>query len=301
MPITSTTNFNEERVQPDRGRYQPLVSIVTPSFNQARFIEEALGSVRSQSYQRVEHLIVDGMSTDGTVDLLRQLPTTDSLVRMSWVTERDSGQSEAVNKGFKLAKGEIIGWLNSDDRYRSDCFDHVVQAFEDNPEIDIIYGDYMLVDEAGRPLEIKREIDFSRFILLYHRVLYIPTTATFFRRRIFDEGNFLDESLQYAMDLEFFIRLSNRGYRFKHIPKIFADFRLQSESKTCSFPERQLLEHRQIIFLVAPALSRFQSVRTKKVVLAVLRLVAGVRRYSEKALKGYYWERMRHDGPLQDG
>ena len=149
---------------------------------------------------------------------------------MIWLTEPDSGQSEALNKGFRQAKGEIIGWLNSDDRYRAGCFEQIVQAFADNPDADILYGDYLLVDEAGKTVKIRREIEFSAFILLYHRVLYIPTTATFFRRRVFEEKNWLDESLHYAMDLEFFIRLAARGYRFRHIPEILADFRVHSKA-----------------------------------------------------------------------
>src|SRR5271154_3223558 len=221
-------------------KHSPLISVVTPSFNQREFIGEALASVQRQNHKNCEHLVIDGMSTDGTVDLLRSLAGDKNIV---WISEQDSGQSEALNKGFRRAKGEIIGWLNSDDRYRAGCFEHVVQAFEDNPEVDIIYGDYLTMDESGKVLKIRREIEFSAFILLYHRVLYIPTTATFFRRRIFDENNWLKENLQYAMDLEFFIRLSARGYRFKHLPEILAGFRIHPESKSCSFPDRQRREH----------------------------------------------------------
>ena len=201
--------------------------------------------------------MIDGMSTDGTVDLLRGQPQNTGQ-NVFWISERDSGQSEALNKGFRRANGEIIGWLNSDDRYRANCFDHVVQAFKDNPNVDIIYGDYVMVDEVGKTLKIRREIEFNAFILLYHRILYIPTTATFFRRRIFEEGNWLDERLQYAMDLEFFIRLSGRGYRFKHIPQLLADFRMQPNSKTCRAPHRQRMEHRRVVFAAAPYLSSSQ-------------------------------------------
>src|SRR3981081_3138601 len=225
----------------------PLISIVTPSFNQARFIGDALESVRLQNNENCEHLVIDGMSTDGTVDLLRNQTATAKRQTMYWISEKDTGQSEALNKGFRRAKGEIIGWLNSDDRYRIGSFDHIVQAFEENPKVDIFYGDYVMVDETGKVLKIRREIEFNAFILLYHRILYIPTTATFFRRRIFEEGNGLDESLQYAMDLEFFIRLSGRGYRFRHIPQLLADFRMQPNSKTCSFPELQRAEHQQVV------------------------------------------------------
>jgi glycosyltransferase involved in cell wall biosynthesis len=271
--------------------HMPLISVVTPSFNQVSFIGEAMESVRRQTGQICEHLVIDGMSTDGTVDLLRGQPQNTGQ-NVFWISERDSGQSEALNKGFRRANGEIIGWLNSDDRYRANCFDHVVQAFKDNPDIDIIYGDYVVVDEVGKMLKIRREIEFNAFILLYHRILYIPTTATFFRRRIFEEGNWLDERLQYAMDLEFFIRLSGRGYRFKHIPQLLADFRMQPNSKTCRAPDRQRLEHRQVVFAAAPIFRRLGSPSSRDFVLTLLRSIACLFRYSEKLLRGYYWEEL---------
>jgi glycosyltransferase involved in cell wall biosynthesis len=272
---------------------RPLISIVTPSFNQALFIEEALESVRLQNNEHCEHLVIDGMSTDGTVDLLRNRVKNKDDWNMFLISERDSGQSEALNKGFRWAKGEIIGWLNSDDRYRVGCFEHIIQAFEDNPEVDIFYGDYLMVDETGEVLEIRREIEFSAFILLYHRILYIPTTATFFRRRVFEEGNWLNEKLQYAMDLEFFIRLSKRGYCFKHIPQLLADFRMQPNSKTCSSPNEQRLEHQQVVFAAAPFLYRLKSPKLRALMLTLLQSIAAVRRYSEKMLRGYYWEQLR--------
>jgi glycosyltransferase involved in cell wall biosynthesis len=270
----------------------PLISIVTPSFNQGCFIGEALASVRLQNYANWEHLVADGASTDDTVDILRTLTEERAQLNLSWVSERDSGQSQALNKGFRNAKGEIIGWLNSDDRYRPKCFEQVAKAFEENPEIDIIYGDYLIVDESGKPLQIRREIEFNEFILRYHHVLYIPTTATFFRRRVFDENNWLSESLQYAMDLEFFIRLSAQGYRFKHIPEVLAEFRLHPDSKTCSSSDKQRMEHQQVILATMPVLRGVNSLRLKKAVLSLLWCVACGKRYSEKLLKGYYWEKL---------
>jgi glycosyltransferase involved in cell wall biosynthesis len=270
-------------------KQEPLISIVTPSFNQASFIEEALNSVQCQSYKRHEHLVIDGMSVDGTVDLLRNVATRKTEQRIFWISERDSGQSEAVNKGFREAQGEIIGWLNSDDRYRFDCFQHVVRAFEDYPDVDVIYGDYAIVDGDGRILKVRREIEFSAFILYYHRVLYIPTTSTFFRRRVFEDGNWLDEKLHYAMDLEFFIRLSERGYQFRHIPEVLAEFRIHPKSKTCSAPDKQSEEHRQVVYAATPLLSRLSDARLRGLALSLFRVMAAARRYSEKLLRGYYW------------
>jgi glycosyltransferase involved in cell wall biosynthesis len=267
----------------------PLISIVTPSFNQVDFIHEALRSTQIQDYPQYEHLVIDGMSTDGTIELLQDLSTRPGWSKMSWLSEKDSGQSEALNKGFRRAKGDIIGWLNADDRYLSSCFVHVVEAFEQNPDVDIIYGDYRVVDKLGRVIRTKHEIEFSKFILLYHRVLYIPTTSTFFRARVFEDENWLEERLQYAMDLELFIRLANRGYRFMHIPEVLADFRLQPNSKTCSAPEKQRLEHQQIIYSKAPALYAIDSPHIRSLMLFLLRSIAVIRRSFEKLLRGYYW------------
>jgi glycosyltransferase involved in cell wall biosynthesis len=273
-------------------KHTPLISVVTPSFNQARFIREALTSVQLQNYQAYEHLVIDGVSTDSTVDILRNFKGNQEQAAITWISEWDSGQSEALNKGFRRAKGEIIGWLNSDDRYRAGCFYHIAKFFEDNPEIDVVYGDYLVIDELGNVLQSRREIEFNAFVLLYHRVLYVPTTATFFRRRIFEEGNWLNENLQYAMDLEFFIRLSAHGYRFKHVREFLADFRLQPNSKTCGSPDKQRMEHQQVIFTAAPILRWLKSPRPRKVVLQLLRSIACVKRYSEKLVRGYYWEQL---------
>jgi glycosyltransferase involved in cell wall biosynthesis len=271
----------------------PLISIVTPSFNQAHFICEALKSIQIQNYPKCEHLVIDGMSTDGTIELLQNLSNYSEKYKISWLSEKDRGQSEALNKGFRRAKGDIIGWLNSDDRYLPDCFAHVVEAFEQNPDVDIVYGDYRIVDELGNVIKIKREIEFSEFILLYHRVLYIPTTATFFRSRVFKEENWLEENLQYAMDLELFIRLAIKGYRFKHISKVLADFRLQPNSKTCSSPDGQRREHRQITYSVVPLLRSLKSPFLRSLALFALRSMAIVKRSFEKAVKGYYWDNIR--------
>jgi glycosyltransferase involved in cell wall biosynthesis len=274
-------------------RVTPSISVVTPSFNQAMFIGEALESIRLQNYPAVEHLIIDGLSTDHTIELLRSLEFSDEDQKVKWMSEKDGGQSEALNKGFDRAKGEIVGWLNADDRYRPGCFERIVQAFTDYPEVDVFYGDYVLVDERGKALQIRREIEFNLFILRYHHVLYIATTSVFFRRRIFDEGNRLDEKLQYAMDVDFLLRLAEKGYRFKHISAVLADYRLQPDSKTCSAPAMQKIEHYHLV-ITMPKLNRIRPHCLQRTIISFLRLVAAVERYSEKMIRGYYWNPVRH-------
>lgn len=270
---------------------RPSISIVTPSFNQANYLRECLASVEMQNHTHIEHLVFDGGSRDASPEVLREFANGHPYLH--WVSEKDNGQSDAINSGFRRAKGEIIGWLNADDRYRPGCFAAVLQAFRDHPDIDVIYGDYTWIDPAGTMLQLRREISFSRFVLLYHRVLYIPTTAMFFRRSILDAGQFLDDELHYAMDFEFFVRLSSLRYSFMHLSAVLADFRFHPDSKSSLFPERQEREQTQIMQRYSPILSRCSTQWIADMLSKPLRLAAAARRYSEKALRGYYFNQFR--------
>jgi len=265
-------------------------SIVTPSFNQGTFIGEALESVHTQNWRNIEHVVMDGGSTDGTVDVLSRYSSRHDWQHLRWKSEPDRGQSHALNKGFAAASGEIVGWLNSDDRYLPLCFERLASAFEQHPDVDIIYGDYRFVDESGKAQRIRREIEFSQFVLLYHRVLYIPTTTTFFRRRVFDEGHFLDERLHFALDAEFFVRLARKGFRFQHLRALLADFRFQPNSKTCSSPQKQIEEKCRIMEEYSPLLRAMPWPMARRSVRSLLSSSAAALRYSEKLLRGCYLE-----------
>jgi glycosyltransferase involved in cell wall biosynthesis len=268
---------------------RPFISIVTPSLNQAAYIRDALESVRDQQYPACEHLVLDGGSTDCTQRMLHEATEANSEEAFHWRSHSDNGQSAALNEGFGKARGEIIGWLNADDRYRPDCFAHVVQAFEKYPEIDVFYGDYTFIDEVGGHLAWRREIEFSHFVLKYCHTLYIATTATFFRRRIFDEGYFLRDDLQYAMDVEFFLRLAEAGFRFQHISNTLADFRIHSAGKSAQFADRQRQEHRHVVLHSTPLAGRFESMWMRSVAARLLQIAADALRYSEKFVRGFYF------------
>jgi glycosyltransferase involved in cell wall biosynthesis len=274
----------------------PSISIVTPSLNQGAFLTEALLSVRGQKYGELEHLVIDGGSDDDTIRILRRYSEESCWEHLRWTSEPDHGQSHALNKGFAKASGDIIGWLNSDDRYRPGCLNYVSRVFQERPDIDVVYGDYTWIDEDGRTIQRRREIKFSYFILLYHRVLYIPTTATFFRRRVIDEGNWLDENLYYAMDFEFFVRLASRGYRFLHVPATLGDFRFQRTSKTCRAPHKQREEVNRLVNSKSPVLCRLGSPAVRIAMLTLLRSGAAAMRYSEKLVRGYYFDQFRASG-----
>ncbi|MCU1322804.1 MAG: glycosyl transferase family 2 [Acidobacteriaceae bacterium] len=271
------------------GAASPLISIVTPSLNQAAFLGEALKSVRTQQYPAYEHIVLDGGSTDGTSELLQRYSECAGGTRLAWRSHPDEGQSAALNEGFLQARGDIIGWLNADDRYRFGCFEYVAQAFARNPGIDILYGDYTFIDPAGCQLSLRREIEFSHFILKYHRVLYIPTTATFFRRRIFEEHNFLRKDLHFVMDLEFFLRLAEAGYRFHHLPRVLADFRIHPSAKSVKFVDRQRAEHRRVVLESTPLASYLPIMPLRQTAATLLQIPAAILRHSEKLLRGFYF------------
>ena len=269
------------------------ISVVTPSFNQAKYLEDALLSVKEQSHAAIEHIVMDGGSTDGSVDILRRYSLRPGWEHLRWKSELDHGQSDALNKGFRRATGEIVGWLNADDRYRPDCFRTVVQAFADDRRTDVLYGDYTYIDAGGRVWRIRREIEFNRFILLYLHMLYVPTPSSFFRRRIFEEGNWIDTALHYAMDYEFILRLAQKGYAFRHIPALLADFRLYPESKTGAHPDRQREEHDAIGLMHSRLLQGIPQPFLRRIARDSLRFGARALRYKEKMLRGYYFEQFR--------
>ncbi len=204
----------------------PKISIVTPSFNQAHFIEQNIQSVLQQQYPNVEHLIIDGGSTDGTVDILKRYP------HLIWVSEPDRGQTNALNKGFKLATGEIVGWLNSDDTYCEGAFHHVIEAFR-NPDVNALCGNGFEVDEEGKVLRrlFGRGIEKENLIRYWKWNYEYVQPAFFFRKTALEEIGYLDEQLYYVMDYELFLRMSLR-YPFHSIEEPLANFRLYGQSKT---------------------------------------------------------------------
>jgi len=263
------------------------ISIVTTSFNHAAFLQQTLDSVQTQSFPAHEHIVVDGASTDSTLELLaaKRGPGWEHL---RWISEPDGGQTQAMNKGLRMATGDVIGWLNSDDIYRPSCFELVARVFEEHPEVDVLYGDYTFIDKDGHHLRDRREIEPNRLVLFYHSEPFIPTTATFFRRRILDAGYWLDESLQYAMDHDLFVRLALAGFNFRHISALLADFRLHPASKTCATADRQLAEARWVRLHHSPVAQRMRPGPLRSLCLRGLMVCAAVARYSEKFLRGYY-------------
>jgi glycosyltransferase involved in cell wall biosynthesis len=259
----------------------PKISIVTPSYNQSRFIERAIASVLEQNYPNIEHIILDNVSTDGTIEILEKYD------HLTWLSQPDEGQSDALNQGFQLASGEIIGWLNADDEYLPGCFYTVFDFFSKYPETDVFYGDYHWIDQENQVLQSRRELDFDPFLLKYLHILYIPTTSTFFSKKIFDDGNFLDPSLKYAMDYEFLLRLSVQGYRFSHCHQFLANFRWHDSNKSRIARIQQQAEHEQSLLRHDPFLRRMPPT-IQFFIRLTLKLMARGKRYWLKTIQGYY-------------
>lgn len=218
-------------------------SIVMPSFNQARFIERSLLSVINQQYQGMELIVMDGGSRDGTQEILERYSSHIAL----WRSEADQGQSDALNKGFRAATGEIFGWLNSDDLYLPGTLQHVAQIFAEQPEVDVVYGDWIVVDEHERILERCPALAPSRLRLITEG-FFCNAQAMFWRRSLHERIGELDVRLHFTMDFDLFLRMiSIAGSRaFLRTPRPLGCFRVYAGQKT-GVPIKGVEEHQRVI------------------------------------------------------
>jgi glycosyltransferase involved in cell wall biosynthesis len=211
---------------PRRGDW-PRITLVTPSFRQADFIERTLKSVLDQNYPALEYVVQDGGSADGTAEILRKYGA--ALHR--WVSERDGGQTEAINRGFRGTTGEIMAWLNSDDLLLPGSLHYVADYFRRHPKVDAIYGHRVLIDEEDREI--------GRWVLPPHdeKVLtwadYVPQETLFWRRRLWDRaGGRVDEDFQFAMDWDLLLRFQEAGAQIVRVPRFLGAFRVHTRQKT---------------------------------------------------------------------
>lgn len=203
----------------------PSIAIVTPSMNQARFVERTISSVLEQNYPNLHYAIQDGNSDDGSINILRQYSD-----RMSLSVESDNGQAEAINRGFTRVAGDIMGWLNSDDVLMPGALAYVARFFQENSGIDLVYGHRIYIDtrdrETGRCILPNHD---SAALLHFD---YIPQETLFWRRRVWDALGGLDHSFEYALDWDFVLRAQAAGFRFKRLPRFLGGFRVHDGQKT---------------------------------------------------------------------
>ena len=209
---------------------------MTPSYNQAKYIEQTIQSVLEQDYPRVEYLVVDGLSTDNSVEVIKKYSLdSDSLLSDNqkrsidwWVSEKDSGQGEAINKGLSRTTGEIIAWLNSDDYYLPGTLAAVVKAFEEYPDVAMIYGDMLAVDEHGRTLNTLKYKQLSLQDLLCFQIIGQP--SVFFRREAYEKAGGLDTTFHFLLDHHLWIRIAQHG-KILHVPQTWSAARYHAEAK----------------------------------------------------------------------
>lgn len=220
------------------------VSIVTPSFNQGKFIEETILSVLNQSYKNIQYIIVDGGSTDNTMEIIDKYRDRIDII----IHEKDKGQSDAINKGFKLADGELIGWINSDDILYPECVERIVELYENNPEGVIFYNSNgRMINEIGNILRDYSTKIPNREHLIRNKYSLIQQ-GSFYRRDIVEKVNYLDENIHYCMDLDLWLKLSQYGeiHYLNHSP--LAAFRVWEATKTTTGARKFLKDIRRVLF-----------------------------------------------------
>jgi glycosyltransferase involved in cell wall biosynthesis len=205
----------------------PLVSIVTPSFNQAAFLEETIRSVLLQDYPNLEYIVVDGGSTDGSVDIIRRYESHLAF----WVSEPDQGAADALRKGFGRARGEVLAWLNTDDVYRPGVIRKAAERFRDDPNCGVLYGDTYWIDPESRVLGERRQTRFLPRGYLYGGA-DLQQPSTLWRRSAYEAAGGIDASFRFAFDTDLFCRFVRDGVRFEHVREFFASFRIHPASKS---------------------------------------------------------------------
>lgn len=205
----------------------PKISIITPTFNGIATVRETIESVRAQDYMNWEHIVIDGASTDGTVDLVRSYP------HLHWVSEKDRGHYHAMNKGIERASGDIIAILNADDCYREGTLRKVAEAFAENPEWDALFGDVVYVDGEGRGIFRRKEAVYDYDVLRFGNVCYVIHPTLFVKKSVYDRiGTYRYEKFLNCCDVDFILRLGQHGCRVGHIPHALANYRLHEHGQS---------------------------------------------------------------------
>lgn len=230
-------------LMPD-GQPWPKISIVTPSYNQGQFIEETIRSVLLQGYPNLEYIIIDGGSSDESVEIIKKYEPWLTY----WVSERDAGQSDAIMKGFVRATGTILAWLNSDDLLQPGALHRVSEYWCYHSDCHFLSGDGEFVDTAAQHrLHYIKVAPYTHADLLgYHRGHYLPQPAVFFSRKAFEQAGGLDLSLRYTMDLDLWLRLSSR-HKLHYLPACLAQLRCHTDAKTWRDNTRALTEAYEVI------------------------------------------------------
>jgi len=248
------------------------ISIVTPNYNYGRFLQRALDSVVAQistighrpSTFSVEHIVIDGASTDESVAILeshRVRFSDNERYTFRYISEKDAGQTDAINKGLRLATGDFVAWLNADEFYNPGGLAAIAAAATRFPGYGLYHGEPVFTDADCKPLRIRRAHPFSRFVLLWYGC-YIASCCTFWRRELLGAVGYLDPSYKVIMDGEYWTRLMTNGVRFKFVPAAIASFVWHDTNVSAVFAQRRVAENRQIKLIYGRVPFRSELART---------------------------------------
>lgn len=211
------------------------LSIITPSFNQGKFIKDTIESILCQDYSNYEHIVVDGCSKDETLEILR------SYTHIKWISEKDNGAAEAINKGFKLADGDIITWINSDDYYQKNIFGKLMNIFQSHSNIDFIYGNRTVVIPDKKKELPEKTLKQSAERLIHYSADIVRQPCSFYRKSLLEKVGYLNESLKLVFDYELFIRIFNQTEPY-YIDENYAFQRDYGSTLTRSNMRKQAME-----------------------------------------------------------
>jgi glycosyltransferase involved in cell wall biosynthesis len=263
----------------------PTVSIVTPSFNQARFLEKTIQSVLSQDYPHIEYILIDGGSTDGSVEIVQKY----SAHLACWVSEPDRGQSDAIARGFSMASGDVFAWLNSDDLLMPSAVGIAVREFTRDPSLGLVYGDRIEIDAKGNAIGVV-ELPSHREAM-FRRNFTIPQETAFFRRHAYEAVGGVDATLHFAMDVDLWIRLA-RVAPMRHVPMFLGSYRRHASSKSVEMEsEAEGARHRAETESVYR--KHFGRGLPSPRAMALYRLARKARCAFERASEGYRQEKSR--------
>jgi glycosyltransferase involved in cell wall biosynthesis len=280
------------------GSSWPRVSIVTPSYNQAEYVEETIRSVLLQGYPNLEYIIIDGASSDGSVEIIRRYE--DQLAY--WISEPDQGQADAIQKGFTRVTGDIVAYLNSDDVYLPNAIAMAVSAFQLDPELCVVSGDMRFVDAAGHEVGQMQGMEgdfFEHFLTLTNP---IPQPSAFLTRYALDTAGGIDPAFHMLMDYDLWCRIGLRGMKIQRIPEDLSRFRIHIGSKTRTNILRFAQERRQLVekYLADPVLGP-RLVQHQRRLQAMVRLhLAGAYWLCDNKSEAYshYWDAVRIDSRI---
>jgi len=221
----------------------PLVSIITPSLNQGRFVERTILSVLNQTYKNVEYIFMDGGSTDNTIEIISSYARD---ARIKWFSRCDEGQYDAVNKGFMMAQGDILGWINADDLYTETAIEKIVKVFTENVDVEIVYGKFYHIDEANTFL---RQMPARPYSLKWlRRFCFINPSVTFLRTTVVQhEGFLIDNSIPTYGDWDWLLRLAEAHKRFYFLPQFLGHFRMHQNSRIMRMKRKEVYNERIMI------------------------------------------------------